>query len=212
MRRSTARVQNGVDPARLLAAADEARRRLERDLHDGAQQHFVVAALVLRRAQAESPGVRADSLVAEALEHLEHGLRELRDLARGIHPFALTERGLATALQGLVAKLPLPVELGVSGERLAPVIESAIYFVVSEALTNVVKHAHATAVTVQFRVEDRDCVVLVADDGVGGAEISNGSGLSGLADRVTALGGTLTVESPGGSGTLVRATVPRELS
>ena len=199
-----------VSPARIVAAEDEARRRLERDLHDGAQQRFVVASMALKRAVNEARGTSAEPFVTEAFEHVRQGLDELRDLARGIHPAVLSERGLAAAVAGLVTRSPLPVELHVTDERLAPTIEAAIYFTVAEALTNVAKHARATLASVHVDVEDGTVVASVADDGVGGANSSNSSGLSGLADRLAALGGTLTVDSAAGAGTIVRASVPAE--
>jgi signal transduction histidine kinase len=195
--------------ARITAAADAARRRLERDLHDGAQQQLVSAALTLRQALAQTRGTPAERLVADALEQLRQALAELRDLARGIHPAVLTERGLAVALAGLVARSPLPVELRVSAERAAPTIEAAIYFTVAEALTNIAKHAHATRASVTVDAADGALVAEVLDDGDGGASTTAGSGLRGLADRLEAVGGTLTVESPPARGTRVYAHVPR---
>jgi signal transduction histidine kinase len=195
--------------ARIVAAADEARRRLERDLHDGAQQRFVVAALTLERAAARATGTPAGPLVAEALDQVRQGLAELRELAHGIHPAVLSERGLAPALAGLVARSPLPVELRVSPERAAATAEAAIYYTVAEALTNVTKHAHATRASVTVGATDGALVAEVLDDGVGGARPTAGSGLRGLADRMEAVGGTLSVESPPGGGTRVRAHAPR---
>jgi signal transduction histidine kinase len=190
--------------ARIVAAADEARRRLERDLHDGAQQQLVSLALTLRQAQAQARGTPAQQAVAEALAKLEEALAELRDLARGIHPAVLSERGLAAALKVLVARSQLPVELRAPHERVAPAAEAAIYFTVAEALTNVAKHAHAT----HARVQGGTLTAQVADDGVGGASVTASSGLRGLTDRLDALGGTLAVESPQGGGTIIRARVP----
>jgi len=195
--------------ARIVAATDEARRRLERDLHDGAQQRFVIAALALERAAARATGTPAEPLVAEALEQVRHGLAELRELAHGIHPAVLSERGLAAALAGLVARSPLPVELRVSPERAAPTVEAAIYFTVAEALTNITKHAHATGASVTVGATDGVLVAEIVDDGVGGARPTAGSGLRGLGDRMEAVGGTLSVESPPGGGTLIRAQAPR---
>jgi signal transduction histidine kinase len=194
--------------ARIVAAADEARRRLECDLHDGAQQKLVSIALTIRQALAQARGTPAERLVAAALEQLHQALAELRDLAGRIHPAVLTERGLAPALEGLVARSPIPVELRAPHERAAPAAEAAIYFTVAEALTNVAKHAQATLARVQVDVEAGTLNALVADDGVGGADNTAGSGLRGLADRLNALGGTLTVESPIGGRTIIRARVP----
>ena len=198
--------------ARTIAAADEMRRRLERDLHDGAQQHFVLASLTLQQAAALARGTPAESLLAEALEQLQQGLAQLRDLARGIHPAVLGSRGLAAALQGLAARSPLPVELRVTHDRVAPAVEAAIYFTVAEALTNVVKHAHATCARVMVDTAEATVSVEIADDGIGGAATAAGSGLRGLADRLDAIGGTLTVHSPRGGGTRVRVHAPRALT
>jgi signal transduction histidine kinase len=197
-----------VPSTRILAAADAARRRLERDLHDGAQQRFVVASLALKRALNEARGTSAESHVAEALNHVRQGLIELRDLARGIHPAALSQWGLAPALADLAARSPAAVELDVPDERLAPSVETAIYFTVAESLTNVAKHARATLVKVRVEIDADEIVASVADDGVGGARTADGSGLSGLADRLGAVGGALTIDSPAGVGTIVRATIP----
>jgi signal transduction histidine kinase len=199
--------ESAIDAARActIAAADEARRQLERDLHDGAQQRFVLASLTLKRAVARARGTPAESLLAEAFEQLQQGLAELRDLAHGIHPAVLDSRGLAAALEDLAARSPLPVELRVSRERVAPAVEAAIYFTVAEALTNVVKHAHATRARVTLDIADGTIAAEIADDGIGGAGTAAGSGLRGLADRLDAIGGTLTITSPRRGGTLVRA-------
>jgi signal transduction histidine kinase len=194
--------------ARIITAADEARSRLERDLHDGAQQHFVAAALTLRRALARAHGTPAEALVAEAFAQLQRGLAELRDLARGMHPAVLTERGLAAALEGLVLRSPVPVELRATSRRASAAAEAAIYFTVAEALTNVARHGRATLASVQVDVVNGMLVASIVDDGAGGASIARGSGLQGLADRMAALGGTLTVDSPVGHGTMVRASIP----
>jgi signal transduction histidine kinase len=208
----SATTTNRADSAiglRLVEAADEARRQLERDLHDGAQQRLVLASLTLRRAAAEARGTPAEPLVVEAMDQVRQGLAELRDLAHGLHPAALSERGLAPALQSLAARAPLPVELRVMSRRLPPVVEGAIYFTVAEALTNVAKHAAATSARVEVELEDDALVAVVADDGVGGAPSANGgSGLRGLADRLHALDGSLAVDSPRGRGTTLRARVP----
>jgi signal transduction histidine kinase len=194
--------------ARIVAASDEARRRLERDLHDGAQQRFVLASLALRRAGALARGTAAEPLVAEAVEQLQQGLAELRELAHGIHPAVLRGRGLAAALEGLAARSPLPVELQLTRERVAPALETAIYFTIAEALTNIAKHAQATRASVTVEIADGALVAEIADDGIGGASATAGAGLRGLADRLDALGGTLTVHSPRGGGTRVRAQAP----
>jgi signal transduction histidine kinase len=192
----------------VSAAEVEARRRLERDLHDGAQQRLVLAALTLRRALAQARGTAAERLVTDAFEQLQEGLAELRALARGIHPYVLSEHGLAPALEGVAARAPLPVELRVSRERMQPAVESAIYFTVAEALTNVAKHAEATRATVTVDVESARVVAEISDDGAGGAGLAAGSGLRGLADRVAALSGRLELDSPPGAGTRVRAVIP----
>jgi signal transduction histidine kinase len=197
--------------ARTIAAADDARRQLERDLHDGAQQRFVLASLLLKRAAARARGTRAESLLAEALEQVQRGLAELRDLAHGIHPAVLTTGGLAAALEDLAARSPLPIELRVPRERVAPAVEAAIYFTIAEALTNVAKHAHASHVQVTVDIAGATVAAEIADDGVGGAAAAAGSGLHGLTDRLDAIGGKLTIHSPRGAGTLVRAHAPRAL-
>jgi signal transduction histidine kinase len=194
--------------ARIVAAADEARRRLERDLHDGAQQRLVLAAMTLKEAQARASGTPAEQLIVEAFEILQQGLTELRDLARGIHPATLTERGLAAALEDLVAASPVPVDLQVVQERAAPAAEAAIYFTVAEALTNVAKHAHATLVRVQIELQGGALIARVADNGVGGARVTAGSGLRGLYDRLSAIGGTFAVDSSPGDGTTIFARIP----
>ena len=195
---------------RIVEAGASERRRLERNLHDGAQQRLVSLSLALRLAQAKvktDPDAAA-RILEQAGDELALALEELRELARGIHPAVLTDRGLTAALEALAARAPLPVELRTPAERLAPPVEAAAYYVVAEALTNVVKYAGAGAVTVTVEQRDGHVVVEVADDGVGGAEPAAGSGLSGLADRIEALDGTLRVESPAGGGTRITAEVP----
>jgi signal transduction histidine kinase len=196
---------------RIVAAADEERRRIERDIHDGAQQRLVALALQLRSAQRQL-GNRSDPeidrLLAEAVGELQVAVEELRELARGVHPAILTEDGLGAALESLAGRTPLPVELDVTDGRLPPQIEATAYFVACEALANVVKHAHASRAAVSARRRNGLLVVEIEDDGVGGARAANGSGLSGLADRVEALGGRLVVESPSGAGTRVVGEIP----
>jgi signal transduction histidine kinase len=197
--------------ARLVEASDEARRRIERDLHDGAQQRLVVTALELsmldRKLDRDPEAARA--MLARAREQLASGLSELRDLARGIHPTVLTERGLEAALTALAQRAPLPVDLSVAVPgRLDPTIEAAAYFLVSEALTNVSKHAKAHRVAVEIAATDDTVEVTIADDGAGGADTAKGSGLRGLADRVTAVGGRLDISSPPGQGTRLTARLP----
>jgi signal transduction histidine kinase len=193
--------------ARIIAAADAERRRLERDLHDGAQQRLVVVALNLRVARERmSRGEDALDLVSQAGDQAQHAIGELRDLARGIHPAVLTERGLGPALRDVAGRSPLPVTVLDSLERrFEPTVEATAYFVVSEALTNVAKYAEAKSATVSVSLADDRLVIEVVDDGRGGADASHGSGLRGLADRIAALDGTLDVFSPAGHGTRVRA-------
>jgi signal transduction histidine kinase len=204
----TRRAEIEASRARIVAAADDARKRLERDLHDGAQQRFVLASLLLGRAAAGAHGTPAEPLVAEALEQVHEGLAELRDLAHGLHPAVLSERGLAAALERVAGRSSVPVELRVTHEHVAPALEAAIYFTAAEALTNAAKHAHATRARVVVDVADGTLTAEIADDGIGGANPTVGSGLRGLADRLDAIGGTLTVNSPRGGGTVVRAHAP----
>jgi signal transduction histidine kinase len=198
--------------ARLVAAADAERRRLERDLHDGAQQRLVAMALQLRMARDRlARGDDALELVSAAGDEAQAAIAELRDLARGIHPAVLTERGLEPALRDLANRAPVPVEvLEAPDERFPAPVEATVYFVVSEALANVAKYAGATHATVAARLEGEQVVVEIADDGVGGAQVGAGSGLRGLVDRVGALDGELTVDSPPGAGTCIRASVPAD--
>ena len=197
--------------SRIVEAGDDARMRLERNLHDGAQQRLVSLSLALRLAQArlrDDPD-GATELLTGAAEELTHALDELRELARGIHPAVLTDRGLAAALEALASRAPLPVELDTKlDERLPGPVEAAAYYVVAEALTNVAKYAEASAVEVRAQRQNGRVVVEVADDGIGGANPGVGSGLRGLADRVEALDGQLEVVSPPGVGTTVRAVIP----
>jgi signal transduction histidine kinase len=193
----------------MVTAADEARRRVVRDLHDGAQQRLVHTIVTLKLAQgtAREDPEHADALLAEALDHAEHGNTELRELAHGILPAVLTRGGLADGVGALVSRLDLPVHVDVTRRRVAPEIEASAYFVVAEALTNVVKHSQAGSAEVAASVDDGTLHLEIRDDGVGGAD-PNGNGLVGMDDRVTALGGRLNIESPPGGGTCVAATVP----
>jgi signal transduction histidine kinase len=192
----------------VSAAEVEARRRLELDLHERAQERLVLAALTLRRAAGQARGTNAELLVGQAFEQLQEGLAELRDLGREIHPYALSRYGLATALEGLAARAPLPVDLRVTAERLQPAVEAAIYFTVAEALENAAEHAQATRATVTVSRARGSVVAEIEDDGVGGAAPTEGSGLLGLADRFAALAGRLELDSPPGAGTRLRAVVP----
>ena len=197
--------------ARLVHAADAERRRLERNLHDGAQARLVALAMLLghTRGRAEAHPGEVPELIDEALRELRTSLAELRELARGIHPAALTERGLAPALEGLAAKMPVPVTLDAGGADPGPApVAIAAYYAVSEALANVAKYAQATEATVVVRRTNGRVTVDVGDDGIGGADPSHGSGLIGLADRVGALDGTLAVDSPPGGGTRLHIELP----
>jgi signal transduction histidine kinase len=197
--------------ARLVTEADEARRRVVRDLHDGAQQRLVhtIIRLKLAHRALRNGSDDAESLVGDALAAAEQGNEELRELAHGILPGALTQGGLQAGVAAVVARLELPVEVDVTAERFPAAIEASAYFVVAEALTNVVKHAHATRAAVIGTMQDGMLHVEVRDDGIGGVD-PDGHGLVGMGDRVTALGGTLQIESPPGGGTLLAATLPLE--
>ena len=199
-----------VSRTRIVEAGDAARRRLERDLHDGAQQHLVSLALDLRLLKARLPEHEAAAVVGELADKLTLALAELRELARGIHPAVLTDRGLGPAVEGLAHRAGMPVDwrVDVGEERLAPPIEAAAYFVVSEALTNVARYAQAGGARVEIRREGDDVVVEVHDDGAGGADMRAGTGLRGLADRIAALDGALRVDSPRGGGTHITARIP----
>jgi signal transduction histidine kinase len=196
---------------RIVAAADEARRRIERDIHDGAQQRLVALALQLRRGQrrlAEADEPEADRLLAAVADELQAAIDELRELARGVHPAILVEEGLAAALDSLAYRSPLPLSLDVCEERLPAQAEATAYFVVCEALTNVAKHAHAATATVRVHRRNGTLVVEIGDDGIGGARLEGAAGLRGLHDRVEAVGGRLTIHSPGGGGTHIVAEIP----
>jgi PAS domain S-box-containing protein len=197
--------------ARIVEAGDGERRRLERNLHDGAQQQLVSLAVHLRlveaRLDSDPAGARKDLLAAR--EQLGHALDELRELARGIHPAILTDGGLAPALSALAMRASLPVEItDVPAGRLPEPVEAAAYYLIAEAITNVAKHARASHVAVSVRRDDGRVVVNVADDGVGGADAAGGSGLHGLTDRVEALHGRLRIDSPPGGGTRIEAQIP----
>ncbi len=197
--------------ARIIAAGDTARRKIERDLHDGAQQRLVAMTLEVRMARSrveKDPDAAAPFLDRLAGE-LSEASAELRELARGIHPAVLTERGLAPAISALADRAPVPVEIVALPEiRFAPAAEATAYFTVAEALTNVAKYADASHATVRLAQENGELAIEVRDDGKGGAQATPGSGLAGLADRVGALDGSLSIESPPGEGTLLRAVLP----
>ena len=205
------RAELAASRARIVATADATRRRIERDLHDGAQQQLVSLALELRAAQAALPPELSEQRteLSRVVEGLTAVLDELREIASGIHPAILSESGLAPALKTLARRSPIPVLLDVHVEgRLPDSVEVAAYYVVSEMLTNAAKHAHATTINVDVAAADGVLRVSVRDDGVGGADPARGSGLVGLRDRVEALGGTLAVDSPRGAGTAIDVALP----
>jgi signal transduction histidine kinase len=198
--------------ARILEAGQQERQRLERNLHDGAQQRLIALSLELGVLEAESDvdseaRVRLDRARSEIAASLE----ELRDVARGLHPAVVSGHGLAVALESLAARAPLPVRLTVAVEgRMPEAVEIAAYYVVSESLANVAKHSNASGATVDVRRAGGQAVIVVIDDGIGGADTELGSGLRGLADRVEALGGRLRMWSPRDGGTRLRAEIPCE--
>jgi signal transduction histidine kinase len=203
--------QLAASRARIVEAGDAERRRLERNLHDGAQQRLVSVALDLRLAgvKLDKDPAAAREILGGAQEQLSKGLDELRELARGIHPAVLTDRGLGPALEGLLSRAPVPVEITeLPEERLAGPVEAAAYYVVAEAITNVAKYAHASSVTVAIRRFNGHATVEVADDGIGGADPTRGTGLRGLADRLEALDGHLEVDSSEQHGTRISAEIP----
>jgi signal transduction histidine kinase len=203
--------QLAASRARIVEAGDAERRRLERNLHDGAQQRLVALAvdltLIGMKLETDPPGARKTLTVAQ--DELAKGLAELRELARGIHPAVLTDRGLGPALQALVKRAPVPVEITeLPGDRLPRPVEAAAYYLVAEAITNVAKYARASQVSVSVR-RSSDCVtVTVSDDGVGGADTAHCTGLRGLADRIEALEGHLVLDSPPERGTRICAEIP----
>jgi signal transduction histidine kinase len=205
------RAEIAASRARIVAATDDARRRIERDLHDGVQQRLVSLGLELRATQAGIPQGLEElagglSQLAQGLSDVQH---ELRELARGIHPAILAEGGLGPALKALARRSPIPVELDLHEHpRLPEQVEVAAYYVVSESLTNAAKHAGATVINVDLSVDERSLRLNVRDDGAGGADPAGGSGLVGLRDRVEAVGGTLEIESPPGAGTSLRVDIP----
>jgi signal transduction histidine kinase len=205
-----AREQLAASRARIVEAADDARRRIERDLHDGAQQRLVSLALRLRLLQSDlEPGSAAARELAGARSELDAALEELRELARGIHPSILTDRGLEAALEALAGRATAPVSLELDGcDELPLSVQTTAYFVVAEALTNASKHADSDRIEVRVTAGEGRALVEVRDDGSGGVDPERGSGLSGLVDRVSALGGTLEIHSPEGAGTTIRARVP----
>ena len=197
-----------VSRARILTAADAERRRLERNLHDGAQQRILALKLELLAARTAAEGVHERALIDRTRAELHETLEELRELAGGIHPAVLTQFGLTAAVGRVAARLPLDIALDIPLERWAPVVEGTVYYTTCESLSNAVKHARATKVRVSVSHRVGALVVEITDDGVGGANIGLSGGLLGLQDRVAAVGGDLLLSSPPGGGTRVRATIP----
>jgi PAS domain S-box-containing protein len=196
--------------ARIIAAEDATRRRIERDLHDGAQQRLVTLALKLRliKSSLEDREASAD-LLDTAIDDLAEATAELRELARGIHPAVLTDKGLPAAVESLASRAPVCIDLHCSlAERLSAPIEAAAYYLVAEALTNVARYADATKATIRLARENGCALVEVVDDGIGGARLDGGSGLRGLKDRIDALDGSLEINSEPGVGTSIRASIP----
>jgi PAS domain S-box-containing protein len=205
-----ARTELTSSRARIVRAGDAERRRFERNLHDGAQQRLVTLSVQLRlaRTRLHSDPETAEAMIAAATDELAHALEELRELARGLHPALLSERGLAPALEGVAARAPFPVNLASALDcRLPDPIEAALYYVASESLANAAKHAGAAAASIKLACDGGSVWIEIVDDGCGGAD-ATGSGLQGLADRVAAHGGRLSVTSPPGAGTLIRAEIP----
>ena len=209
------RSQLTASRARIIAAADDARRRFERDLHDGAQQRLVSVGLELRMVEAAvPPGLPAlRAQISRMVTALTGVSEDLRELSRGIHPAILSKGGLGPALTTLARRSTVPVEvhLGINGRRLPDAVEVAAYYIVAEALTNTVKYAQASEVNVSAAADDANLLLSIRDDGTGGADLTKGSGLVGLTDRVEALGGKLQISSVAGSGTSLVATIPFEI-
>jgi signal transduction histidine kinase len=208
---ASSRTELAASRARIVVAGDEARRRLERNLHDGVQQRLVSVALRLRmterRVPAEQPALKA--ALAETVEELNAATEEVREIAQGIHPAILTQGGLAPALRTLALRSPMPVEVVVErDDRLPETVEVAAYYVAAEALANIAKHAAASRAWVGVELPDGMVRMQISDDGVGGADPAAGSGLTGLRDRVEALGGSLAVRSPLGQGTSLDVKLP----
>jgi signal transduction histidine kinase len=199
--------------ARIVATADQTRRRIERDLHDGIQQQLVALGLEVRAAHATVPPElgELEGALARVADGLSNVFDELREISHGIHPAILSEGGLKPALEALRRRSAVPVELDLNTERRLPEpLEVAAYYVVSEALTNAAKHAHASVVQVQVDTQAATLQLAIRDDGIGGADLGQGSGLLGLSDRIEALGGTLQVTSPAGGGTTLQVQIPLE--
>ena len=205
-----ARSDLAASRARMVAGADEERRRLARDLHDGAQQglvHTIITLNLAQRAHDNEDHEGAWALVGEARRHAEQANAELRELAHGTLPSALTDGGLGRGIDALASRMSIPVELDIAVDRFGPLVEATAYFVVAEALTNVAKHSHAHRATVRARLKNRHLQVEVRDNGVGGAR-ADGSGLGGLTERLAAVAGSLRIESPAHFGTVIAASIP----
>jgi signal transduction histidine kinase len=192
--------------ARIVEAADAERRRIERDLHDGAQQRLL--ALAMRLDQAREGSSDAAAIIDATTTELLTAVREVRDLARGLHPTILTDSGLAAAVEALAERTPFPITTDVTDARFPPLLEIAAYYTIVEGLTNIARYADATDARVEAVVRDGRLIVTVGDNGRGGADPASGSGLRGLADRLAAIGGDLQVSSPMGEGTVLTATLP----
>jgi signal transduction histidine kinase len=206
-------VQLRSTTARLVEAGQDARRRIERDLHDGAQQRLLALSMTLGQARARADGSadpQIQAFLQTAADDLQQAITELRELARGIHPMLLTQEGLGSALRALAERAPLPVQVSAATDRFPDAVEATVYFFVTEAVTNAARHSRASVVKIDVTVQDDDLIVRVRDDGVGGVDAAppGGSGLVGLRDRVIAVGGEMTVSSPAGAGTTLMARLP----
>jgi signal transduction histidine kinase len=194
--------------ARIVRAGDEERRRLERDLHDGAQQRLLAVGMALQLLRTSETGEVSAKLLDETEAEVQAALADLRELARGIHPAVLTDHGLDAAVRTLAERAPIPVEIGATDKRLSGEVETAVYFIVAEALANVAKHSRASKAWIRIEQRNGAVRVEVGDDGAGGAALDGGTGLRGLADRAGALDGRLSVDSPLGGGTRVLVEIP----
>jgi signal transduction histidine kinase len=207
------RAELAASRKRIVAASDEARRRIERDLHDGTQQRLVSLGLAIRAAEANLPADRSDlrSELSRIASGLGSAAAELHEISRGIHPAILAQGGLSTALRTLARRSTIPVKLQVTtGARLPEPIEVAAYYVASEALANTAKHAQASRIDISLKRRDTGLLLEIRDDGVGGADLNGGSGLLGLSDRVEALGGSIRIQSQPGNGTSITVELPLE--
>ena len=205
------RAELAASRRRIVAASDEARRRIERDLHDGTQQRLVSLGLAVREAEAKLPADRDDLRVdlSRVARGLVDVIEDLQEISRGIHPAILSKGGLAAALRTLALRSDVPVKLDIATQApLTEPIEVATYFIASEALANVAKHAHASRIELSLKTRDHGLLLSIRDDGLGGADPGQGSGLVGLHDRVEALGGTIDIDSPAGGGTALVVTLP----